>query len=58
MSTEGQDPSRKVVKIGISDGRYTEVLEGLQEGDIVLIEKIKTGQHEAGGSPFMPARRR
>jgi macrolide-specific efflux system membrane fusion protein len=56
-SEQGEEPSRQVVKIGISDGQYTEILEGLEEGDIVLIEKIKTGQHEAGGSPFMPRRR-
>ena len=57
-SEQSEEPSRKVVKIGLSDGRYTEILEGLEEGDIVLIEKIKTGQREAGGSPFMPSRRR
>ena len=33
-------------------------LEGLEEDGEVLIEKIKTGQHEASGSPFMPKRKR
>jgi len=57
-SSDPEAPDRKKVKIGISDGHHTEILEGLEEGDEVLIEKIKTGQHEAAGSPFMPKRKR
>ncbi len=57
-SGDPEVPERKKVKIGISDGHHTEILEGLEEDGEVLIEKIKTGQHEASGSPFMPKRKR
>jgi macrolide-specific efflux system membrane fusion protein len=50
-------PVRRKVRIGISDGIHVEILEGLEEGDQVLIEKIMTGQREASRSPFMPRRK-
>ncbi|MBT8042952.1 MAG: hypothetical protein KJN98_07260, partial [Pontiella sp.] len=56
-----EKPNRKPVKTGISDGSYTEILEGLAEGDEVLIQKIKiSSASSSGGSsnPFMPSRPR
>lgn len=34
---QGNSTQRHVVKLGVSDGTYTEVLEGLQEGDVVRV---------------------
>jgi macrolide-specific efflux system membrane fusion protein len=52
-----ENPEQKVVKVGISDGSHTEIVEGLSEGDEVLIQKIKISSKGSGsGSPFMPTR--
>lgn len=52
-----ESPDRKPVKTGISDGSYTEVLEGLVEGDEVLIQKIKiaASKPSSSSSPFTPS---
>ncbi|MCK4564044.1 MAG: efflux RND transporter periplasmic adaptor subunit [Verrucomicrobia bacterium] len=56
-SGDPENPEQKIVKIGISDGSYTEILEGLEEGDEVLIRKITpSAKDPSGGSPFMPSR--
>lgn len=50
------------IETGISDGKMTEVLNGLAEGDKVLIAKVQLGSDEkkSGSSPFgmpkMPGR--
>ena len=46
-----------LVKVGISDGATTEVLEGLKEGDVVVVGTVATAATTAGpatpfGSPF------
>lgn len=52
-----ESPDRKPVKTGISDGSYTEILEGLAEGDEVLIQKIKiaASKPSTSSSPFTPS---
>ena len=56
-SGDPENPEQKIVKVGISDGSYTEILEGLKEGDEVLIRKITlSAKGPSGGSPFMPSR--
>jgi macrolide-specific efflux system membrane fusion protein len=50
-------PDRKPVVIGISDGHHTEIIAGLEEGDEVLIEKIKTGLFKKRKSLFTPKER-
>ena len=45
------------VKLGISDGTHTEVLEGLKEGDVVVVGTVSTATSAAApanpfGSPF------
>ncbi len=55
-SGDPEKPERKPVKTGISDGSFTEILEGLSEGDEVLIQKITISVKSAsGGNPFMPS---
>jgi membrane fusion protein, macrolide-specific efflux system len=52
-------PSLREVKLGISDGRRTEVLAGLNEGDVVLIPPIGAVSREpTGTNPFGPNFRR
>ena len=49
------NPLEQSVKTGISDGKRTEVLAGLSEGDAVLVLQLKIGGGGAGGSnPFSP----
>ena len=55
MMGDPADPRTIPVKTGISDGYYTEIVEGLSEGDEVLVPGISMGGFdELGGSPFMP----
>jgi macrolide-specific efflux system membrane fusion protein len=45
------------IKTGISDGKKTEVTEGLAENDVVLIaEKVSSKGAGGGANPFMPSR--
>jgi macrolide-specific efflux system membrane fusion protein len=48
------------VKLGVSDGRITEVLDGVKEGQIVLIQNLKSGSGADDGqsSPFGFSRRK
>ncbi len=50
------NPTESEVKVGIVDGKLTEILEGLNEGDTVLVADLKAmGEGvKAGGNPFMP----
>jgi HlyD family secretion protein len=45
---EGQ-PSRVVVKTGLSDGSYTQVIEGeLAEGDLIIVDRTSEGGSSSG----------
>lgn len=59
-SADPEKPEMKRVKIGVSDGFYTEILEGLAEGDEVLIQRMNLGSKKSGGgglfSPTMGGR--
>lgn len=62
FSTKGEKIHPLFLKTGISDGVYTEVLEGLSEGDSVLvaeepIEMQKENNSTKEKSPFMPGPR-
>lgn len=62
FSTKGEKIYPLFLKTGISDGVYTEVLEGLSEGDSVLvaeepIEMQKENNSTTEKSPFMPGPR-
>ncbi|MBS1962898.1 MAG: efflux RND transporter periplasmic adaptor subunit [Bdellovibrionales bacterium] len=48
------EPTEREISIGLSDGKRTEVTEGLAEGDVVLIAQAKA--KEKGVNPFMPKR--
>lgn len=54
---EGQEPRTVEIQTGISDGKKTEVKEGVIEGDVVLIaEKAVSKAAKGGANPFMPSR--
>jgi macrolide-specific efflux system membrane fusion protein len=56
-SENPEKPDQRIVKTGVSDGSYTEVTEGLEKGDEVLIQKLNMGSERTGGSnPLMPTR--
>jgi macrolide-specific efflux system membrane fusion protein len=48
-------PIEKEVTTGLSDGKRTEITEGLNDGDVLLIAQAKT-KGAAGTNPFMPKR--
>jgi len=59
QTAEGIVP--KVIKVGVSDGIYTEVKEGIQEGSrlIVGVQRNKKIVPQGGNeesNPFMPPR--
>jgi macrolide-specific efflux system membrane fusion protein len=56
-SGDPENPKQVTVKTGVSDGSYTEITEGLAEGDQVLIPRVNLGSGKgSGGSLFMPSR--
>ena len=48
---EAARPEAVSVKLGISDGTQTEVIEGLAEGDLVITNVFNTGKAPAAGAP-------
>jgi macrolide-specific efflux system membrane fusion protein len=51
------DPVEKEIRVGMSDGKNTEVVEGLAEGDTVLLKTVALPSAAAAGkNPFMPQR--
>jgi macrolide-specific efflux system membrane fusion protein len=53
-SDDPDNPTEVEVQIGVSDGSYTEITEGLEEGDTVLIRRISLGSStKKSGSSFM-----
>ena len=52
---QGAPPSEVAISTGISDGKRTEVLEGLNENDIVLIQDYSIGDGtQSSSNPFGP----
>jgi len=51
-------PETRPVEVGISDDRYTEIISGLEGGDEVLVQKIKTGQVKSATTPFTPKKKK
>ena len=45
---------RKLISIGVNDGKRVEVLEGLSEGDVVLRQVKDADEKNKGSNPFMP----
>jgi hypothetical protein len=48
--TDGK-PLEKMIRTGLSDGQKTEVLEGVEEGEAVIIGLGSSKGNSASGSP-------
>ncbi|WP_413560661.1 efflux RND transporter periplasmic adaptor subunit [Bdellovibrio sp. HCB209] len=48
-------PHNREVKVGITDGKSTEILEGADEGEVAMVPEVKlsSGGHQ-GSNPFSP----
>jgi macrolide-specific efflux system membrane fusion protein len=42
------------IKLGLTDGKNTEVLGGLNEGESVVIAEVKLSKEKRGSNPFSP----
>lgn len=48
-------PEKRLITTGLSDGKKTEVVSGLTEGESVLIKSVRFGEKKAAGNnPFSP----
>lgn len=57
VSLRGPDgkPQVRDIQVGVSDGKNTEVIDGLQEGDTVLVASVKLNRDgKKGSNPFSP----
>lgn len=55
--TKSNSENRRPITLGVSDGKMTEVLEGLAAGDVVLAPRLSENRADNGSSnPFMPTR--
>lgn len=56
---EGRSSVERLVKLGLTDGKSSEVLEGLREGEVVLAPTVTLQEGAAGSrnSPFSPGGR-
>jgi macrolide-specific efflux system membrane fusion protein len=54
-SDDPENPMQAAVQVGVSDGTYTEITEGLEEGDEVLIQRISLDSRNTSGSSIMSA---
>lgn len=53
-------PVEREVSIGVTDGKQTEITDGLSENDIVVVEQVKaksSGRSNRGSNPFSPMSR-
>lgn len=47
-------PEEREVKTGLDDGKKTEIVSGLKEGDVVLVPQMKAAGAAQSASPFSP----
>ncbi|MFA5687643.1 MAG: efflux RND transporter periplasmic adaptor subunit [Kiritimatiellales bacterium] len=52
-AADGAEPGAVPVRTGISENSFTEILEGLEPGDAILVPQLSL-RREAAGNPFMP----
>ena len=64
LKSVAEDGSRQVeqeIETGLSDGKHTEVISGLADGETLLVPRLVTGGargESRSTNPFMPGRRR
>ena len=47
-------PLEREITLGLSDGKRSEVLSGVNEGEMILVQAFKAKDKKSGGSPFSP----
>jgi macrolide-specific efflux system membrane fusion protein len=53
------NPIERAIKTGLSDGKYTEILEGVTEGEKLLAVRLQAGaRSDATSSPLLPSRKK
>lgn len=52
VAAGGGAREERAVQAGLTDGKYTEIVEGLNEGEKVLIAQLKTDKRSGGTNPF------
>ncbi len=56
VKSPGAQPVTQQIKIGATDGTYTEILSGLQEGDWIARQQFALQKQVNNGFSFMPPR--
>lgn len=59
-ASKGSKPQTVTIQTGLTDGKQSEVVSGLNEGDKILIKTFSAGQvavSQTGSNPFMPGAR-
>jgi len=53
------NPVERAIKTGMSDGKNTEILEGVTEGEKLLAVRLQAGaRSDATSSPLLPSRKK
>lgn len=47
-------PVPREVKVGISDGKFTEILDGAEEGESAVVAVVRASNEKRGTNPFSP----
>lgn len=51
---EKEKPLQREVELGVSDGKKTEIISGLNEGEKILIQEFKSKKMNSSTNPFSP----
>jgi macrolide-specific efflux system membrane fusion protein len=57
-TSRSENPVQRTISPGISDGKQTEILAGLTEGETVLIPRVVSGGNSVGSNPFSMRRKK
>ena len=50
LTGQPDNPKQVTVETGVSDGSYTEIIEGLEDGDEVLIPQVKLSSSKSNSN--------
>jgi multidrug efflux pump subunit AcrA (membrane-fusion protein) len=56
VKSPGTKPVLRQIQVGATDGTYTEILSGLQEGDWIARQQFELQKQTNSGFSFMPGR--
>jgi len=56
IAVQGPDgqPKNREIQLGVSDGKFSEVLDGVQEGEVAMVPEVKLNREKKGTNPFSP----